>query len=142
MIVWRVSLATAMPDSLAVVRDLYAAFAAGDVPRFLAALHPQIQWREAEHFPLADRNPYVGIEAIVSGVFGRLGDHWDGFRVVVGEIVGGGGVVTMFGRYHATCKGSGKRLDAQVAHTWWVEGGKAVRFQQMVDTAAVRDAMA
>lgn len=130
-----------MANSQQIVRDIYAAFAAGDVPKFLGFLHPNIRWNEAESFPLADRNPYVGIDAIVAGVFGRLGDHWDGFKVEVGEVVGGDSVVTMFGRYHARCRATGKSLDAQVAHTWWIERGKAVRFQQMVDTARVRAAM-
>lgn len=125
-------------DDLALVHDLYAAFAAGDLPRLLGHLHPEVRWNEAEGFPLADRNPYVGPDAIVSGVFARVGELWDGFTVHIGEVVGGPGVVTMLGRYRATAKRSGRRLDAQVAHTWWIENGRVVRFQQMVDTAAVR----
>jgi ketosteroid isomerase-like protein len=132
----------AMNDSIDLVRGLYAAFAAGDVPKFLASLHPQVRWNEAEGFPLADRNPYVGIEALTAGVFARLGDFWRDFRVEVGEIVGGGAVVTMFGRYRGTGVRTGKPLDAQVAHTFWLEHGKVVRFQQMVDTAQVRASLA
>jgi ketosteroid isomerase-like protein len=124
-----------MTDSIQLVRGLYDAFAQGDVPRFLAALSPQIRWCEAESNPLADRNPYVGIDALLAGVFGRLNDDFADFRVEVGELVGGGGVVTMLGRYHATAKATGRKLDVQAAHIWWVEGGKVVRFQQMVDTA-------
>ena len=119
------------------VREIYAAFAAGDVPKLLGYFDPQIRWNEAESFPYSDRNPYVGIDAVVSGVFARLGVDWDGFRVEVGEIVGGPDVVTMFGRYKATSKVTGKPLDVQCSHTWWLQGGKAVRFQQMVDTARV-----
>lgn len=131
-----------MSDAIPFVRGIYAAFAAGDVPRFLACLHPRIRWQEAEGFPLADRNPYVGIDAITAGVLGRLGDFWQDFRVEVGEVVGGGGVVTMFGRYRGKGTRTGKPLDVQVAHTWWIEGDKAVRFQQMCDTAAVRASLA
>lgn len=131
-----------MTDAIQIVRDLYAAFAAGDVPRFLGHLHPRIRWNEAEGFPLADRNPYVGPEAIVAGVFGRLGDFWQDFQVEPAEFVGGGGVVTMFGRYRGKGAKSGRPLDLQVAHTWWIEGGKAVRFQQMCDTAAARASLA
>jgi ketosteroid isomerase-like protein len=126
-----------MPSSNQLVRDIYAAFAAGDVPSLLGCFDPQIRWQEAESFPLADRNPYVGIDALLAGVFGRLGEHWRDFRVEVGEIVGGPAVVTMFGRYRGTGVKSGRPLDVQVAHTWWIENGKAVRFQQMVDTARV-----
>jgi ketosteroid isomerase-like protein len=127
---------------LEIVRALYAAFAAGDVPAFLAGLHPRIRWSEAEGFPLADRNPYVGKDAIVQGVFGRLGEFWRDFRVEVGEFAGGENFVTMFGRYRAVGAKSGRPLDVQVAHSWWLENGLVVRFQQMVDTAAVRASLA
>ncbi len=126
-----------MNPSIELVQGLYAAFAAGDVPAFLARLDPRVVWNEAEGFPYADRNPYVGPEAITSGVFQRLMADFDGFRVVVGEIVGGGDVVTMFGRYQARSRKTGRELDVQCAHTWWIRGGKVVRFQQMVDTAGV-----
>ena len=77
-----------MSKSLELVRSMYAAFATGDLPAFLALLDPRIRWNEAEGFPYSDRNPYVGPEAVVEGVFARLAADWDGFRVEVGEIVG------------------------------------------------------
>ncbi len=126
-----------MSPTRQIVHSLYAAFAAGDIPAFLALLDPQIRWNEAEGFPYADKNPYVGPDAIVSGVFARIGEEWENFRVEVGEIAGDGEVVTMFGRYKGRHRRTGKALDAQCAHTWWVRGGKVVRFQQMVDTAHV-----
>jgi len=131
-----------MNPSLAFVADLYAAFAAGDVPRFLGQLDPAVRWSEAEGFPYSDGNPYVGPEAIAAGVFQRLVTDWRDFRVEVEEIVGGPEVVTMFGRYRAVHTRTGKPLDVQCAHTWWLAGGKVVRFQQMVDTAAVAAAAA
>ncbi|MBL8723477.1 MAG: nuclear transport factor 2 family protein [Planctomycetes bacterium] len=131
-----------MTTPLEIVRGLYAAFAAGDIPAFLAALAPDIHWCEAENFPLADGNPYRGAEAIVQGVFARLGEHFDGFRVEPGEFVGGGDFVTMLGRYRAVGKHSGKPLDVQVAHLFWLQDGKVVRFQQMVDTKAVAAVLA
>jgi ketosteroid isomerase-like protein len=131
-----------MSQSIQSVRNVYAAFAAGDLPAVLAHLDPGIRWNEAEGFPYSDRNAYVGPDAIVTGVFARLAVDWDGFRVEVGEIVGGDDVVTMFGRYKAKRKATGKVLDVQCAHTWWSRDGKAVRFQQMVDTAGVARALA
>jgi ketosteroid isomerase-like protein len=126
-----------MSKSIDVVRSIYRAFAAGDLPAVLGHLDPEIQWNEAEGFPYSDGNPYVGPEAVVAGVFARLSKDWDGFRVEVGEIVGGDEVVTMLGRYKGRAKKSGRPLDVQAMHTWWLRTGKAVRFQQMVDTAGV-----
>ncbi|MGZ3456357.1 MAG: hypothetical protein ACXVEF_42530 [Polyangiales bacterium] len=33
-------------SNLNFVKDVYAAFGAGDVPKVLGAMHPQIQWTE------------------------------------------------------------------------------------------------
>lgn len=131
-----------MSENISLVRSLYTAFATGDVPALLSRFDPTIRWLEAEGFPLSDRNPYVGPEAILQGVFARLPEDWDDFRVEVGELVGGGDCVTMLGRYKATCRRTGKPLDVQVSHLWILRNGKVVRFQQMVDTAAVARAMA
>jgi ketosteroid isomerase-like protein len=126
-----------MSEATEFVRSLYDAFAVGDVPGFLAKLDARVVWNEAEGFPYSDANPYIGPEAIVAGVFARLGRDWSDFHVQVGEIVGGPDVVTMFGRYRGRSLKSGRPLDVQCAHTWWLRGGKVVRFQQMVDTARV-----
>ena len=131
-----------MATNTDLVRSLYADFAAGNVPAFVAKLAPNVHWNEAEGFPLADRNPYVGPKAIVEGVFGRVAETWRDFKVVVKDVVGSGDVVTMFGRYLGTAIATGNKLDVQVAHTWWVAAGRVVRFQQMVDTAGVAKSLA
>ncbi len=131
-----------MSESQQVIERLYAAIAAGDVVVLLEILSPEIVWNEAEGFPYADGNPYKGIDAVVMGVLTRLTTEWEGFGVDVGEIIGGPEVVTMLGRYRGKCVANGKPLDAQCAHTWWLEGGKVVRFQQMVDTRSVAETLA
>jgi len=133
---------SSMTPSITLVQGLYDAFAAGDVPRFLSHLDPAVRWNEAEGFPYANGNPYIGPDAVVTGVFQPLLAEWQNFRVEVAELVGGPEVVTMFGRYKATHAQTGKPLDVQCAHTWWLRGGKVIRFQQMVDTAAVNAASA
>ena len=126
-----------MNSGTELVFRIYAALASGDVMGLLGHLDPAVVWNEAEGNPLADGNPYQGPEAIVAGVFMRLMAEWKDFSVVVGEIVGGDEVVTMLGRYRGTHNKLGKPLDVQAAHTWWIENGKIVRFQQMVDTAGL-----
>ena len=62
-------------ENVGLVRSLYDAFGRGDVPVVLAAMDPAIRWNEAENFPYADGNPYVGPDAILQGVFMRLADR-------------------------------------------------------------------
>lgn len=116
------------------VRGIYDAFAAGDVAAVLGAMSPEMEWNEAENFPYADGNPYRGPDAILAGVFARLGSEWDGFAAMPDEFLDAGDTVVVLGRYRAACKATGKTLDAQFAHVWRVGDGKAVAFQQYTDT--------
>ncbi|HWQ03056.1 MAG TPA: nuclear transport factor 2 family protein, partial [Candidatus Nitrosotenuis sp.] len=80
------------------VREVYAAFARGDVPAVLAAMDPQIEWNEAENFPYADGNPYIGPQAVLAGVFARLAADWSAFAVEVEQILDAGEHVVATGR--------------------------------------------
>lgn len=117
------------------IRSLYEAFARGDGSAVLEAMDPGIVWNEAENFPYADRNPYVGPMAVAEGVFGRIGAEWDQFRVMPDEILDAGDTVVALGRYHGTYKATGKTLNAQFVHVWRLAVGKITAFQQYADTA-------
>ena len=121
-------------ENVELVRDVYAAFAAGDVPAVLGAMSPEIVWHEAENFPYADRNPYLGPEAVLTGVFGRIATDWDGFAAVPKEMLDAGDTVIVLGRYKGTYRETGRTLDAQLAHVWRVADGRIVGFQQYTDT--------
>lgn len=98
---------------------------------------PDIVWNEAENFPLADRNPYIGPQAVVEGIFARLGDHIDDFGVEIDRFVASGDGVVMEGRYIGTAKMTGQPINPQIAHVWTVRDGRIAAYQQHVDTLAV-----
>jgi uncharacterized protein len=132
-----------MPQSnLEVVKGLYAAFARGDGPAVLAAMDPGIVWNEAENFPYADRNPYVGPMTIAEGVFYRLATEWENFQAVPEEFLDAGDTVVTMGRYRAKNKATGIPINAQFAHVWRVKDGKISNFQQYTDTAQAVNAVA
>jgi len=56
--------------NLETVKAAYAAFAHNDPSVLFGAMDPAVRWYQAEGNPLADRNPYVGTQAIGEGVFG------------------------------------------------------------------------
>ncbi len=87
-----------MSANVDLIRAIYDAFAAGDVPGILGRMDPAVEWHEAENFPYADNRPYVGPEAVAQGVFLRCATEWDGFGVQVDEIVDGGDTVVALGR--------------------------------------------
>jgi uncharacterized protein len=130
-------------EHVEMLRQIYDAFARGDVPAVLNSLDPQIRWNEAEGFVYADGNPYVGHDAVVQqGVFGRLGGEWDALAVQPGTFLPTPDGVVTLGRYSGTYKQTGRRLDAQFAHVWRVTDGKIHEFQQFTDTAQFSRAIA
>jgi hypothetical protein len=129
-------------ESVEVIRELYDSFGRGDVPAALGQMDQQIEWREAENFIYADRNPYVGPQAILEGVFMRLGSEWEGFTVTPEEWLDAGNHVVVLGTYTGKHRETGRDVRAQFAHVWGVRGGRVVRFQQYTDTKQFADVAA
>ncbi len=141
---WSTNLPMAAPDNgaKAIVEQVYASFAAGDMDKVTGAMAADIIWNEAEGNPYADNNPYLGPEAILTGLFARLGGEWDGFTAEPQEYVTQGDRVIVFGRYSGTYKATGQSMDAPFVHSWTVADGKIAAFQQYTDTAAQAAVMA
>ena len=121
------------------VKALYQAFAEADIPSVLGFLSPDIAWTEAEGFPYA--GTYHGPNAVLKDVFMRLGTEWNGFAAVPEEFIDGGDTVVALGKYSGTYKATGKSFQANFAHIWKVQDGKAIRFIQYVDTLLVHRAL-
>lgn len=126
--------------NVGLINSAYAAFAKGDVPSVIGTMSPNIVWMEAENFPYADHNPYVGPDAIVGGVFTRLATEWDGFAVKLEDVLDAGDHVVTRGRYTGAYKATGKPINAQFAHVWKIVDGKVSSFQQYVDTLHIERA--
>ena len=69
------------------VEGMYEAFGRGDIPFVIGALDPDVEWWEAENFIYADNNPYVGPQAVLEGVFARIGKEWEWFTVTPKEVL-------------------------------------------------------
>jgi ketosteroid isomerase-like protein len=126
-----------MATNKEIVEGAYASFAQGDVPAALGAMADDIQWTEADGFPLA--GTYVGPQAVLEGVFMRLGEIGDDYAVVPEQFVADGDTVVMLGHYAWKHKSSGEPAVVKMAHVLTLDGGKIVTFQQHVDTVRVRE---
>lgn len=128
-------------QNMQVIDNLYKAFATGDMPNVLGAMDPDIIWNEAESNSLADGNPYIGPDAILIGVFARIGEMYETFALMnieLHEMMNNKILATL--RYHGKVKATGKEIDAQVAHFWTLNAkGKIIAFQQYVDTKQLWD---
>lgn len=63
-------------------------------------MDPAIDWRIAEGNPLADRNPYVGPQAVADGVFARLLAAIDNFAVAPDTFIDGGDHIVVLAPGH------------------------------------------
>lgn len=129
-------------NNMAIIQKIYADFAKGDVPALGAAMDPKVEWNEAENFPYADGNPYIGFDAIVEGIFARIGGEWDNWTVSNPKFSQmSNDKILMEGRYTGKFKKTGRSVNAQVAHIWTLKDGKIINFQQYTDTKQVADAV-
>ena len=122
-------------NNLSIITNLYKSFEKGDVPAVLASLDEKVVWNEAENFPYADGNPYIGPDAVLNGVFARIGEDWNNFKLTniqLSEMKNG--MVLATGRYMGKYKKNNAPLNAQFAHVWNLTNGKASKFQQYADT--------
>ncbi len=122
-----------------IIRGAYEAFAKGDVPAVLGVLDPNVAWTEADDFPYA--GTYNGPDAVLNGVFMKLGSEWEAFSAVPDEFVADGDKVVSLGNYSGKYKATGKSFRTHFAHVWTLRNGKAVKFQQYTDTAKVQEAL-
>ena len=129
------------PENIGIIDNIYKAFDVGDIPAVLASLDASVVWNEAEGNALADGNPYMGPEAVLNGVFARIGENHEYFKLTdidLHEMSNNQVLATL--RYDAKVKTTGKKYNAQVAHHWSLKDGKVITFQQYVDTKQLADA--
>src|SRR5712692_1713617 len=112
-----------------IVKHVYARFTEGDAPGVLAAFDPNVEFRLAEGHPYQpEGKPWYGHDAIIQNFFMKAGKEWEGWNVVVNELLEMGDAVVVECRYAGIYKPTGKRLDVQVCHIWRLDDGKIKSF--------------
>lgn len=124
-----------MGTNLDLIRSTYEGSSEENGRNLLAVLAPDAEWTEAAGFPYA--GTYVGPQAILDGVFKRLGSEWSGYRASVHTYLEDGDQVAAFGTYSGTYVATGKSMQASFAHLYRLKDGKIVRMTQYVDSAMV-----
>jgi steroid delta-isomerase-like uncharacterized protein len=129
------------PGNLSVIDGAYKAFAMGDIPAVLGVMDAKIVWNEAEGNSYADGNPYIGPDAVLKGVFARIGAEHEYFNltdILLHEMSNDQVLATL--RYKAKLKKNGTVYNTQAAHLWTLKNGKVTNFQQYVDTKQLAEA--
>lgn len=128
-----------MSTNLENVRRTYEGTSEENGRNLLEVLAPDVEWTEAAGFPYA--GTYVGVDALMQGVFHRLANEWIGYRAQVHTYLADGDQVAAFGVYSGVYKATGKAMTASFAHLYRLKDGRITRMTQYVDTVPVADAI-
>ena len=119
----------------AIIQELYQNFESGDIEAVTAAFADNIEWTEADGFPLA--GTYIGPQSVVENVFMRLGEFSENWGVAINRYIADGDTVVADGKYTWNHKETGEPCEVRMAHVWTLADGKAISFLQHVDSAKV-----
>jgi uncharacterized protein len=129
-------------SNVTIVQAMYNDFGTGNIPGVLASMSANVEWNEAENFPYWESKPFVGPDAVVNGVFARIGADWEYWNLVDVQFHNmDKNMVLATGRYQAKYKKNGAIINAQFAHLITLQDGKVMKFQQYTDTKQVADAI-
>ena len=121
----------------AIIQRLYQSFASGDIQAVTAAFADDIEWTEADGFPLA--GTYTGPQSVVENIFMRLSEFSENWGVAINRYIADGDTVVADGKYTWNHKVTGEPCKVRMAHVWTLADGKVISFLQHVDTAKVRE---
>jgi uncharacterized protein len=121
-------------SNTAVIQTIYAAFNRGDVQEVLANLSPTAEW--VNHGPAVV--PYFGnFAGRIVDFFKAIGESTTGGAVAIDTYIASGDTVVTQGRYTATVRSTGIKIDAPIAQVFTLRDGKVTSWTGYGDTAAV-----
>src|SRR5581483_10879903 len=108
-------------DNINLIQKIYTAFGAGDVQTILNNLGTNAEW--VNYGPGAI--PYAGnFTGRIPAFFQAIGDSSSDGKVAADRFVAQGDNVVAIGRYTATIRKTGARVDTPIAHVFTVRNGK------------------
>ena len=121
-------------SNTALIQSLYAAFNSGDIQTLLANVAANAEW--SNNGPSAV--PYCGdFSGRPADFFNAIGGSITDGNVTIDRWTAAGETVVTEGRYTATVRSTGAKIDARIAHIFTVRDGKVASWRGYGDTAAV-----
>jgi uncharacterized protein len=113
---------------------MYAAFNSGDIQTVLANVAPDAEW--VNYGP--DAVPYFGsFSGRMTEVFQAIGESTTSGNVAIDQYIAAGDKVVTQGRYRATVRSTGAKIDVPIAHVFTLRDGRVTSWKGYGDTAAV-----
>jgi uncharacterized protein len=127
-------------ENIELIETIYGHFNSRQYDDILPHVADEMTWVSADNSPLADESPYHGPAKIRTRVFGRIEAGFEKLEIRTDEIYGAdGGRVVVLGYYIGRMRGKTEDSETQLAHIWTIRDGKAVKFQQYVDTFKIAE---
>ena len=111
---------------------MYAAFGASDEAGLRDVIDADVEWNQCAGFPGGERRR--GIESVLDGVLRGNKSTWTGFKAAVSDYIASADRVVAIGYYEGVHSQTGKFMRADFTHTYRVQFGQIVRFDQVADT--------
>ncbi len=121
-------------------KSFYAAFIAGDLRAIRAMVTEDVIWEYEAPATLATsgiRRSPDGVAEFFSAVAGQSSD----LTLQMTEFLETGDAVAAFGRYQATAKSTGIRVDSPLGQYFQFRDGKIARFVLLSNTGAMAEAI-
>jgi ketosteroid isomerase-like protein len=126
-------------SDVAVVEQIYAAFARGDAPAVLNAVDADVDWVTPATLPWS-RGAYRGRDGLAE-YFAGFAAALDDARVEPQELCPlPGARVVAFGVERARARATGTPFEAPFVHVFTLRDGKVTAMRGLVDTAVIRSA--
>ena len=124
---------TPNPENTALINQLYDYFGKGEIPAVLEMMAPDILWNESSCSSYSDGNPYTSPDSVLNGVFGRIGQDNEYFKLENIKLSGlGGNKVFASLNYDGKLMKTGETYKTKVIHEWTIDNGKITAFQQYI----------
>ena len=126
-------------SNVAVVQEVYAAFARRDMQAILARLSPDVVWGEPEN-PF---NPAAGTRHGHAGFleWARIGHEAEDIEGLEPQLfLTSEDAVAVVGHLRCRAKRTGRAYESDFVHVVWFRDGMITRFQEFFDTYAAGEA--
>ena len=124
-----------MSNLIEKVKELYAAFGRGDVATIVGSMTEDVSWEFEAPAQLSWSGIRRGPQEAAGFFAGIAAEHGDP-KLEMTEYFAKEDAVAAFGRYWATNKKTGQRIEVPVAHYFQFRDGKVSRYMNITNSAA------
>ncbi len=129
----------AQQANIALTKELYAAFKAGNIGRLLETLADEIDWLFYGPTEIPFAGHYLGKEGVVE-FFTKALETSDFLEFEPREFLPGANSVLVQGRERVRARATGREWQTDWAHVFTIEDGKIVKLREYYDTAVMVEA--